>query len=102
MCAASLHRRTSSTQTEGKGLALRAGSVGLECEAGLVAAQTGRGREAKFGPSSRSSRGAPQLRGVRSAAFRRRFGVGGAYVSMRSLRTVNLELVRTRGIRLSN
>ena len=79
--------------TSGKGLALRTGSVGLECEAGFGTA-AGWARPplgvAEFGSPVQPSRGPLQLGG----------GLRVVHVGWHL--TVNSELVRTRGIRLSN
>ena len=55
--------RQNRSVTSGKGLALRAGSIGLIHEAGVGLAGAGRGREAEIGPWSDPARGLVQFCG---------------------------------------
>ena len=87
--------RQTRSVTSGKGLALRAGPVGLGHEAGVEPAGAGRGLSSG-GPSSDRRRDLPV--GCLSCAA---WVLGPAFCFGRHL-TADLELVRTRGIRLSN
>ena len=60
--------------TSGKGLALRAGLVGLACEAGPEPAGAGRDRQVELGPSPEPSRGPRQLRAAACAGRAQRAG----------------------------